>query len=97
MSTEPIDDDRLRELIRHHKERAIHFEQSSDNGRLAETLAAATPHWELYDLLRELLIARDHVSVRLAPASKKLCDECRCTEFHMVDENGNCRRCGRPS
>lgn len=52
-------DERIRELIRHHKERAVYFEQASDNGRLPETLDAATPHWELYDALCDLRDRRD--------------------------------------
>jgi hypothetical protein len=53
-----ITDERLKELIREHKERAIHFEQLSDNGRLPETLKAADPHWEAHNLYRELLSLR---------------------------------------
>jgi hypothetical protein len=53
-----LSEERLRELIRYYKERAIYFEQASDNGRLVETLREAAPNWELHDLLRELLSRR---------------------------------------
>jgi hypothetical protein len=61
----PVPDERVRELVRHHKERAVYFEQASDGGKLAETLASAAPHWELYDALKELLALRDLTRIRV--------------------------------
>ena len=57
-----ISEERVRELIAHHKQQAIHFEQESDGGRFPETLAASKPHWELVDALRLVKELRSDVA-----------------------------------
>ena len=49
-----ISEERLAELMRYHKERAIYFEQMSDNMRHMETYKESLPHWDVYEALREL-------------------------------------------